>query len=209
MIKAEVTVNGVISRASTTRTSKDGKTYTQLSLTVNVGEVTKETLPIDISVIKDGYNQAEACQCTNGIRAEITGVLTFKKRSENMYVNLSAKEIHLNPASVTDAINGELEFRGTLGKQIDERTDKNGNPYQLFSGYSTEKVNDAFEFTWVRFARFSGDICNVLYPSAKVEVKGKLAITVFRKRLNLDCRVSEIKEWVKQAYQETKEELPF
>ena len=85
MIKAEVTVNGVISRASTTRTSKDGKTYTQLSLTVNVGEVTKETLPIDISVIKDGYNQAEACQCTNGIRAEITGVLTFKKRGENMY----------------------------------------------------------------------------------------------------------------------------
>ena len=126
-----------------------------------------------------------------------------------MYVNLSAKEIHLNPASVTDAINGELEFRGTLGKQIDERTDKNGNPYQLFSGYSTEKVNDAFEFTWVRFARFSGDVCNTLYPSAKVEVKGKLAITVFHKRLNLDCRVSEIKEWVKQAYQETKEELPF
>lgn len=34
MIKAEVTVNGVISRAATTRTSKDGKTYTQLSLTV-------------------------------------------------------------------------------------------------------------------------------------------------------------------------------
>ncbi len=206
MIKAEVTVNGVISRAATTRTSKDGKTYTQLSLTVNVGDVDKETLPIEISVIKDGYNANEASLCTNGTRAEIIGILTFKKRGENMYVNLSAKEIHLNPASVTDVINGEMEFRGTLGKQIDERTDKNGKPYQLFSGYSTEKVNDAFEFTCVRFARFSGDVCNILYPSAKVEVKGKLAITVFHKRLNLDCRVSEIKEWVKQAYQETKEE---
>lgn len=202
-------VNGVICRAATTRTGKDGKNYTQFSLTVNVGDVTKETLPIDISVIKDGYNQVEANQFTNGTRAEITGILTFKKRGETMYVNLSAKEIHLNPASVTDNISGELEFRGTLGKQIDERTDKNGKPYQLFSGYSTEKVNDAFEFTWIRFARFSGEACNVLYPSAKVEAKGKLAITVFRKRLNLDCRVSEIKEWVKQTYQETKEELPF
>jgi hypothetical protein len=209
MIKAEVAINGVISRAATQRTGKDGKAYTQLTLTVNVGDIAKETMPIEISVIKDGYNIAEANQYGTGKRVEIIGTLTFKKRGENMYVNLSAKEIHLTPASVTDAINGDLEFRGTLGKTIDERNDKNGKPYQLFSGYSAEKINETFEFTWVRFARFAGDSSSILVPSAKVEAKGKLTITVYRKKLNLDCRVDEIKEWVKQPYQETNKDLPF
>lgn len=200
MIKAEVTVNGIIDRSATSRTSKEGKPFTTFSLKVNITGHNQESLPIEISIIKDGYNASEANQFTSGRRVEVSGNMTFKKRGERMYVNMSASQINMTPIAVTDSVEGTVEFRGTLGKQIDRKNDKNGKPYQTFSGFSTEKVDEAFEFTWIRFARFSGDECNALVPSGKIEAKGKLTLSVFREKLNIDCRVDEIKAWIKQPY---------
>jgi hypothetical protein len=48
-----------------------------------------------------------------------------------------------------------MTFRGSPGKNIDMKRDKKDKPYLAFSAYSAEKVSDGFEYTWVRFIRFS------------------------------------------------------
>ena len=203
MIKAEATINGVISRSAMMKTGKDGKPFTAMSVKVDITDRNDHGISVEISVGKDGYDAAEAAQYALGQRVEIAGTMNFKKRAERLYVNLSAKQITLNPTSLVDAVTGDLEFKGTLGKQIDRKTDKNGSDYQIFSCFSTEKVAETFEFTWVRFVRFSKEECNVLNPSGKVEVKGELELGSYQDKLNLSCRVKEISEWVKQPYPNT------
>ena len=47
-----------------------------------------------------------------------------------------------------------MEFRGTLGKQIEDKTTKNGKSFTVFSAYSSEKDGDNYTYTWVRFMQF-------------------------------------------------------
>lgn len=203
MIKAEATVNGIISRSAMMKTGKDGKPFTAMTVKVDVTDRNGGGISVEISVGKDGYDTNEAALLTIGQRVEIVGTMNFKKRSEHLYVNLSAKQITLNPASKTDSVTGDVEFKGTLGKQIDRKNDKNGSSYQIFSGFSTEKVAETFEFTWVRFVRFSNDECKALAPSSKVEIKGELELGCYQEKLNLSCRVNEISVWVKQPFPNT------
>lgn len=203
MIKAEATVNGIISRSAMMKTGKDGKPFTAMTVKVDVTDRNGGGISVEISVGKDSYDTNEAALLTIGQRVEIVGTMNFKKRSEHLYVNLSAKQITLNPASKTDSVTGDVEFKGTLGKQIDRKNDKNGSSYQIFSGFSTEKVAETFEFTWVRFVRFSNDECKALAPSSKVEIKGELELGCYQEKLNLSCRVNEISEWVKQPFPNT------
>ena len=143
MIKAEATVNGIISRSAMMKTGKDGKPFTAMTVKVDVTDRNSSGITIEISVGKDGYDTNEAAKLTIGQRVEI------------------------------------------------------------FSGFSTEKVAETFEFTWVRFVRFSNDECKALVPSGKVEIKGELELGCYQEKLNLSCRVNEISEWVKQQIPNT------
>ena len=87
------------------------------------------------------YNRADY---TVGKRVEISGVLTFKKRGDNLYFNMSASSVNLTVASNEDSIKGEMLFRGKTGKNIEEKTDKKGKNFLQFSAFSAEKVNDGF-----------------------------------------------------------------
>ena len=116
MIKAEATVNGIISRSAMMKTGKDGKPFTAMTVKVDVTDRNGSGFSVEISVGKDGYDTNEAAKLTIGQRVEIVGTMNFKKRTEHLYVNLSAKQITLNPASQTDSVTGDLEFKGTIGK---------------------------------------------------------------------------------------------
>ena len=113
-----------------------------------------------------------------------------------MYYNLSASNINHEPAEAQDCIKGELELRGKVGKNIEERTDKKGIPYCQFSAFSAEKVHDGFEYVWARFFLFDGKREAWLQPGARIQVKGTLGLYVFNDRLDFTCRVSEMKEYV-------------
>ena len=112
-----------------------------------------------------------------------------------MYYNLSASNINHEPAEAQDCIKGELELRGKVGKNIEERTDKKGIPYCQFSAFSAEKVHDGFEYVWVRFFLSDGKREAWLQPGARIQVKGTLGLSVFNDRLDFTCRVSEMKEY--------------
>ena len=92
----------------------------------------------EISVAKDG-GMDELNGLASGTRVEMTGVLTFHKKDDTIFLNMSATNVSTANVSADDSVKGEIEFRGTVGNKIEEKTDKKGNPYLVFSAFSSEK----------------------------------------------------------------------
>ena len=66
MIKAETTVNGVISRSAMMKTGKDGKPFTAMSLKVDITDRNGSGISVEISVGKDGYDATDAVKYSLG-----------------------------------------------------------------------------------------------------------------------------------------------
>lgn len=86
------------------------------------------------------------------------------------------------------------------GLYIEEKTDKKGKNFLQFSAFSAEKVNDGFEYLWVRFLGFDRKREEWLQPQTGIEAKGELELSVYNDKLNIACKVSEMSEYVKQPY---------
>lgn len=198
MIKCNVTINGVISRAASMRTGKEGKAYISFAVKVNVSSKNGDSCKaVEVSVLQESDGN-ELTQYSSGKRVELKGNLTFRKRVSNFYFNFYADSVDFSPVNNQDGIVGRMEFKGTIGKQVDEKTDKKGKKYLIFSAFSTEKDGDVFEYTWVRFIRFAPEHEAFLIPKGKIHINGILEISIYRDKINLGCRVEEIGEWAKQ-----------
>ncbi|ERI88234.1 hypothetical protein HMPREF1981_00618 [Bacteroides pyogenes F0041] len=212
MIKVQATINGVISKSATVRTASDGKKFIgfPVKLTVPGSRNNMPGKELTVSVSKDG-DESELPAFAAGTRIEATGTLTFRKTSDNLFFNFHADTVVLCPESDKDAIKGTLEFKGTVGKGVDERTDKKGGKYVSFSAYSTEKSGDALQFTWVRFIKFNYVKEAFLEPKMKIHATGKLTVSAYNGRIDLDCRLEEIKPWERQPFTPAKdnEKPPF
>ena len=122
MIKCNVTMCGTISRVATVRTNSENKVFTAFAVNCVVPAKSGINKTVEISVAKDGEDN-ELKNCALGQRVNVSGTLTFKKRGDNLYFNLSASEVTLS-ASNEDSIKGEMHFRGKTGKIIEEKTDR-------------------------------------------------------------------------------------
>ena len=199
MIKCNVTVCGIVAQLAAMRTSKEGKPFLAVPVKVVVPARNGSDKTIEISVRKDG-SEADIADYRVGERIEVTGTLTLKQRGDKLYFNLSADDVDFSPKTDEDAVTGEMEFRGKVGKRIDERTDKKGNPYLQFSAHSTEKVGESFESIWVRFIRFDAEREAWLQPGCRVQVKGEVSLSAYNDSLNISCKVAEMSEAVKPEY---------
>lgn len=198
MIKCNVSVCGTISKAAVVRNGKDGMPFTTYSVDVVVPAKSGINKTVIVSCIMDG-DDSEGIVVGN--RIELKGVLTFKKKDDNLYFNLKVSEVNLSPVSESkDGIVGDMEFKGKVGKDIDMKKDKNGKAFLMFSAFSAEKIGEEFTFTWVRFVRFSEEREEWLQPKATIEAKGELEISVYNDRLNLCCKVAELSQWEKKPY---------
>ena len=150
-----------------------------------------------VSCIMDG-DCAEAIVVGN--RIDVKGVLTFKKKDDNLFFNLKGVEVSQPATESKDGIVGDMEFKGKVGKDIDMKKGKNGKAFLMFSAFSAEKIGEEFAFTWVRFVRFSEEREEWLQPKATIEAKGELEISVYNDRLNLGCKVAELNQWEKKPY---------
>lgn len=199
MIKCNVTVCGTVSKAASCRTNKEGKPFVSFAMNVVIPAKNGINKTVEVSVIKDGTLTELGC-CNVGNRIEVTGVLTPRKRGDVIYLNMSANSVNGDPAGDKDCISGEMEFRGKVGKSIDEKQDKNGVPFIKFSAFSAEKVQEAFEYIWVSFFMFDGKRETWLQPGVKANIKGTLSLSVFYDKLDFSCHVSEMSEFVPQPY---------
>lgn len=195
MIKCNVTINGTVSRPATVRTSSDGREFTCFTVKTTIPAKSGAGKQVEVSVSMDGQGTAPI---TVGARIGMQGTLTFRKRGEALYLNFHADTLDTSPSQDKDAITGSIEFRGTVGRQVEEKTDKKGCKYLVFSAFSTEKDGETFAFTWVRFIRFSAEKEAFLAPRSGVIAKGKLELSTYLDKINIGCRVEELNEWVKQ-----------
>ena len=212
MIKVKSKINGVVVGQPSLRTTKDGKTLVCFNLKVNVPG-SRNNMPgkeVLVSVSKEG-TENELADFTAGKRLDIDGTLTFRKNGENLFFNLRALSIDFDPEETKDSIEGILYFKGTLGNKIEEKTDKKGNNFVMFSAFSTEKVGDEYQFTWVRFIRFNSNKEVFMLPKTKIEAAGELEVSAYNGRVSLDCKCDSIKLWDKNLPFEPAdgEEAPF
>ena len=197
MIKCNVSVCGTVSKAAVVRNGKDGMPFTTYSVDVVVAAKSGINKTVMVSCIMDG-DCAEAIVVGN--RIDVKGVLTFKKKDNNLYFNLKGIEVSQSAAENKDGIVGDMDFKGKVGKDIDMKKDKNRKTFLMFSAFSAEKIGEEFAFTWVRFVRFSEEKEEWLQSKAAIEAKGELEISVYNDRLNLGCKVAELNQWEKKPY---------
>ena len=197
MIKCNVSVCGTVSKAAVVRNGKDGMPFTTYSVDVVVPAKKGINKTVMVSCIMDG-DCAEAIVVGN--RIDVKGVLTFKKKDDNLFFNLKGVEVSQPATESKDGIVGDMEFKGKVGKDIDMKNDKKGKTFLMFSAFSAEKIGEEFAFTWVRFVRFSEEKEEWLQSKATIEAKGELEISVYNDRLNLGCKVAELSQWEKKPY---------
>ena len=197
MIKCNVSVCGTVSKAAVVRNGKDGMPFTTYSVDVVIPAKKGINKTVMVSCIMDG-DCAETIVVGN--RIDVKGVLTFKKKDDNLYFNLKGIEVSQPATESKDGIVGDMEFKGKIGKDIDMKKDKNGKAFLMFSAFSAEKIGEEFAFTWVRFVRFSEEKEEWLQSKATIEAKGELEISVYNDRLNLGCKVAELSQWEKKPY---------
>lgn len=195
MIKCNVTVCGLISRDAIIRNGKEGKQFVSMTVQTAIQGKDGQSGTVEISVSMDG-TQEEASRLRSGMRVKVTGVLIPKHRGDKTYFNLSAESIVPAGAGDTDSLQGELTFRGKVGKTVDERTDKNGKPFFSFSAFSAEKVNENFEYLWVRFFCFDKQRESWLQPATKIEAKGEIDFSLYNGKVDITCRCQEINQYV-------------
>ena len=197
MIKCNVSVCGTVSKAAVVRKGKDGMPFTIYSVDVVIPAKKGINKTVMVSCIMDG-DCAEAIVVGN--RIDVKGVLTFKKKDDNLFFNLKGVEVSQPATESKDGIVGDMEFKGKVGKDIDMKNDKKGKTFLMFSAFSAEKIGEDFAFTWVRFVRFSEEKEEWLQSKATIEAKGELEISVYNDRLNLGCKVAELSQWEKKPY---------
>lgn len=181
------------------RANKEGKQFISFGISVVVQAKTGINKTIEICVAKDGNNQAELVNYPIGSRVEVAGVLQFHKKGDVLYLNLSASGVNSSNAGNQDAITGSIEFRGTIGKQVEVKTDKKGKPYIIFSAYSSEKDGENYSYTWVRFMQFDTPKVDWVQAKTGINAKGDLQVGAYSDRLDLTCRITELTPWEKKA----------
>ena len=199
MIKAEVNVIGTVSRTAVVRDGKEGTKFVTFGVSVVIPAKSGINKTVEISVAKDYQlgDDISLCQ-TKDNRVGLKGTLIFRKKGDSLYLNMEASEVSAAKAEEKDSIEGEMTFLGKAGNKIEVKDSKNGKKFLSNSGFSTTKEGEEFEYTWVRFIQFDAEKPEWLVPKAGIEVKGKLELGVYNDKLDISCRVSELKEWVKQ-----------
>ena len=198
MIKCNVSVIGTVSRTAQMRTNKEGKSFLSLGVNVVIPAKSGINKTVEISVAKDCDQPDEVNRYPVGSRIAVEGVLSFHKKGDNLYLNMSATEIKTSDIAPNDGIIGDIEFRGTMGSKIETKTDKKGNPFCVFSAYSSEKNGEGYDFTWVRFMHFGQSQQEWMQPKAGVNAQGELQISVYNDHLEIGCRVKEVSLWEKK-----------
>ena len=191
MIKCNVTVCGTVGRDATTRTGKEEKTYLCFPLRVALPSQGGQQAAVEIGVSRESDREATS-DYRHGLRVEVMGTMYLKRRGEKLYFNLFADEIRPATAEAEDAIRGEILFRGKVGQHIAEKRDKNDQPYMVFSAFSAEKVDEGFEYQWVRFLCFGQEREAWLQPGVRVEAKGVLALAAYNGKPDISCRTEEL-----------------
>lgn len=205
MIKAEANVIGTIKRSANIRTDKNNNPYLSFVMTVVLTDAKTTSKSIDVFVSLPNANQDEAQSYVEGLRVAVNGNLDIRKKEDNLNFYLTGNTITVQNVAELDSISGTLSFRGYLKKEniYQQKTDKNGHPFIVFSAYSLEKNGQEYLSTWVNFMRFpekgaavESIIPDWIHSKAHVDITGELQVSAYNDVVRLSCRVHYMTEYI-------------
>lgn len=205
MIKAEANVTGTIKRSASIRTDKNNNPYLSFVMTVVLTDAKATSKSIDVFVSLPNAKQDEAQSYVEGLRVAVNGNLDIRKKDNNLNFYLTGNTVTIQNVAELDTISGSLSFRGYLKKEniYQQKTDKNGHPFIVFSAYSLEKNGEEYQSTWINFMRFpekDAEIESVIpewmRPKAHVDITGELKVSSYDGVVRLSCRVKEMTEHI-------------
>lgn len=200
MIKAEVTVVGTVTQAAQIKQNKEGNYFYSASLKSSIPHKEGGFKEVSISLAAPQDFPGGLESLVLGQRYSVKGTLTFNKKEDQTYLNMSVKETATAEGNAPDNISGELSMIGVVGNKGPEvKTGKTGKPYMNFSAYSSDGKNDERVFTWVRFTRFNGEVEPFLVPKMLIQAGGTLELQFYKEKLSLGCKLSSIQPYVKKA----------
>lgn len=199
MIKCQVNVCAVISHAASMKNSKDGTEFVSFGVTVPMKGRDGSSKNIDINVTTDG-DKSKIYVYSTGRRVEITGTLYVRKKGGKIFLNLRAESVKFTSSESENLLAGSMEFTGKVGKRgIEEKTNKNGNAFKVFSAFSVDKDGENAEFIWVRFTCGASQAgIETVQPNNYVKVGGDMQMTLYKGEISLDCRVIKLEPWLLQ-----------
>ena len=206
MIKAEANVIGTIKRSASIRTDKNNNPYLSFVMTVVLTDAKTSSHSIDVFVSLPNARQDEAQVYVEGLRIAVSGDLDIRKKEENLNFYLTGNNVTTQNVAELDSISGSLSFRGYLKKEniYQQKTDKNGHPFIVFSAYSVDKNGQEFQSTWVNFMRFPEKDAGIesiipewMHSKAHVDITGELQVSSYNGVTRLSCRVKDMAEHIK------------
>ncbi len=207
MIKAEVKIIGTIKKGASIRTDKNHQPYLSFIVTIALPDAKTTTNNVEAFVSYPKGQQGDVALFAEGVRVAIQGTMDVRHKDDKLLFYLAAESVTTEEVPDLDAITGTLSFRGHLKKErvYEEKSDKNGNPYLVFSAYSAEKVGETFVSTWVNFMRFPEKDASIdkvkpdwMRSKAHVSINGELQISSYNSKVQLSCKVMEMSEYVKE-----------
>lgn len=196
MIKCNVTACGIISNSAVEKQSKEGTPFISFSITIPIAGCDGSGAELQIFVSAPG-NKETAGQYSTGRKIRVSGTLFVRRLEDRTYYNLRTDEkIEFVKSTEKDALTGSIEFWGKIKDEIKERTNKNGNKFQTFSGVSQDRDGEKLGWIWVRFLVPTPINQDFFKPDAYVAVKGELQLYVYQANVNIECRTNSIEPWV-------------
>ena len=205
MIKAEANVTGTIKRSASIRTDKNNNPYLSFVMTVVLTDAKATSKSTDVLVSLPNAKQDEAQSYVEGLRVTVNGNLDIRKKENNLNFYLTGNTITTQGVAELDTISGSLSFRGYLKKDnlYQQKADKNGHPFIVFSAYSLEKNGEEYLSTWVNFMRFpekgaeaESIIPEWMRPKAHVDITGDLQVSSYNGVVRLSSRVKDMTEHI-------------
>ena len=205
MIKAEANVTGTIKRSASIRTDKNNNPYLSFVMTVVLTDAKATSKSTDVLVSLPNARQEEAQSYVEGLRVTVNGNLDIRKKENNLNFYLTGNTITTQGVAELDTISGSLSFRGYLKKDnlYQQKADKNGHPFIVFSAYSLEKNGEEYLSTWVNFMRFPEKGAEVesiipewMHPKAHVDITGDLQVSSYNGVVRLSSRVKDMTEHI-------------
>lgn len=205
MIKAKATVIGTIKRSASIRTDRNNNPYLSFVMTVVLTDAKTTSKSINVFVSLPNAKQDEAQSYVEELRVAVNGNLDIRKKGENLNFYLTGNTVTTESVAELDSISGTLSFRGYLKKEniYQQKTDKNGHPFIVFSAYSVDKNGEEFQSTWVNFMRFpekNAGVENIIpewmHAKAHVDITGELQVSSYNGVARLSCRVKDMTEHI-------------
>lgn len=194
MIECNVTATGTISGATKMRTNRTtGEAFMTFDLLVSLAK-DGDTGNMYISVSMPGKEENLA-DFPEGRRITVKGMLTMRKVNKIVYYNMSRATCE--SSEQPDGVSGKMDFRGTLGREhdIERKTDRKGNEYTLLAAYSSSKNESGeYSYIWQKFILFS-PAPEWLQPQTGVSIEADMNVSVYNKKPDIHCRVTNITPW--------------